>query len=77
MIPGERGLMRVTALLVACVVLMSVGAEAKMSGKKLRTYLQKKMYQGREGDPTRPVMKLTSEDAVDVLTVRRERKHTG
>ena len=64
--------MKVAVLLMACVMLASVGAEAKMSGKKLRTYLQKKMYQGRNGDPTRPVMKLAAEDAIDVLKVRRE-----
>lgn len=72
-------------VLVMCALLLE-GSEAAMTGKKLRTYLQKKMYQGIGGDPTRPVAKFSANDLVDVISVRcgggsgqreRERDSTG
>ena len=44
-----------------------IAADAARSGKKLRSYLQKKMLEGRQGDPTRPIVRLNVDDTLDIL----------
>lgn len=64
----RASMVRLLALLLAlgCLVSLFSGAEAEMSGKKLRTYLQKKMY--KDGVAA-PVAKLTASDALDIIQV--------
>ena len=67
--PGGAGLGGMSRLLLAlcALALLCAGAHADMSGKKLRSYLQKKMFKDGAADP---VAKLSASDALDIIKVR-------